>query len=543
MAAIKEAHKMDYIMETVGLRKAYKDNIVVDDVNMHISKGAIYGFVGPNGAGKSTVMKMILSLIQPDAGEVQLLGEKVTSHSYEIFKKVGSIIENPYFYDKMTARQNLELHCEYMGFPNKERIDEVLHLVDLQNVEKKQVCHYSLGMKQRLAIARAILAKPEFLILDEPINALDPEGIREMRTLFQRLNQEDGTTIFISSHILSEVDLLADTIGIIQHGKLLTELPIEEIHKHQTDYISLQVDDVTRVAALLENMRITNFSVLDKEFIHIYDSDISGKALSKAIIENGIGLESMGRKQDTLEDFFSSLQRRKNEMTHLIKLELKKFGIAQNIIFMFAAILFSILFITISLWDSMTDPKQVKDTFESTYLVIGLLMSFIFLVYSSVLTAKLVIGEYNHRTITIMFSYPLNRIKLIASKLTIIMVYTAISMTIGYICCSSYIIFADKSFNMLEGTFQPSMLRTWIPMAITTVIICMVLSLWSFIIGMIRKSVPATIVTSLIVIVLRQVIITKNTTNQESIMQVILVAIVTVIATLLIFKRKVPELY
>lgn len=534
---------MDYIMETVGLRKAYKDNIVVDDVNMHISKGAIYGFVGPNGAGKSTVMKMILSLIQPDAGEVQLLGEKVTSHSYEIFKKVGSIIENPYFYDKMTARQNLELHCEYMGFPNKERIDEVLHLVDLQNVEKKQVCHYSLGMKQRLAIARAILAKPEFLILDEPINALDPEGIREMRTLFQRLNQEDGTTIFISSHILSEVDLLADTIGIIQHGKLLTELPIEEIHKHQTDYISLQVDDVTRVAALLENMRITNFSVLDKEFIHIYDSDISGKALSKAIIENGIGLESMGRKQDTLEDFFSGLQRRKNEMTHLIKLELKKFGIAQNIIFMFAAILFSILFITISLWDSMTDPKQVKDTFESTYLVIGLLMSFIFLVYSSVLTAKLVIGEYNHRTITIMFSYPLNRIKLIASKLTIIMVYTAISMTIGYICCSSYIIFADKSFNMLEGTFQPSMLRTWIPMAITTVIICMVLSLWSFIIGMIRKSVPATIVTSLIVIVLRQVIITKNTTNQESIMQVILVAIVTVIATLLIFKRKVPELY
>ena len=230
-------------------------------------------------------------------------------------------------------------------------------------------------------------------------------------------------------------------------------------------------------------------------------------------------------------------------MTHLIKLELKKFGIAQNIIFMFAAILFSILFITISLWDSMTDPEQTKDTFESTYLVIGLLMSFIFLVYSSVLTARLVIGEYNQRTITIMFSYPLNRIKLIASKLTIIMVYTAISMTIGYICCSSYIIFADKSFNMLEGTFQPSMLRTWIPMAITTVIICMVLSLWSFIIGMIRKSVPATIVTSLIVIVLRQVIITKNTTNQESIMQVILVAIVTVIATLLIFKRKVPELY
>lgn len=298
---------MDYIMETVGLRKSYKGNVVVNDVNIHVPKGAIYGFVGPNGAGKSTVMKMILNLIQPEAGEVQLFGEKVTDQSYEVFKRVGSIIENPYFYEKMTARQNLELHCDYMGFPNKERIDEVLQMVDLQNVEGKQIHHYSLGMKQRLAIARAILAKPEFLILDEPINALDPEGIREMRNLFQRLNQEDGTTIFISSHILSEVDLIADTIGIIQHGNLLAELPIEEIHKHQTEYISLQVDDVAHAATLLEQMDIANFSVLDQEFIRIYDSNISGKVLSKALIESGVGLESLGRKQDTLEDYFFQL--------------------------------------------------------------------------------------------------------------------------------------------------------------------------------------------------------------------------------------------
>lgn len=298
---------MDYIMETVGLRKSYKGNVVVNDVNIHVPKGAIYGFVGPNGAGKSTVMKMILNLIQPEAGEVQLFGEKVTDQSYEVFKRVGSIIENPYFYEKMTARQNLELHCDYMGFPNKERIDEVLQMVDLQNVEGKQIRHYSLGMKQRLAIARAILAKPEFLILDEPINALDPEGIREMRNLFQRLNQEDETTIFISSHILSEVDLIADTIGIIQHGNLLAELPIEEIHKHQTEYINLQVDDVAHAATLLEQMDITNFSVLDQEFIRIYDSNISGKVLSKALIESGVGLESLGRKQDTLEDYFFQL--------------------------------------------------------------------------------------------------------------------------------------------------------------------------------------------------------------------------------------------
>ena len=298
---------MDDIMETVGLRKSYKGNVAADDVNIHIPKGSVYGFVGPNGAGKSTVMKMILNLIRPDAGEVHLFGEKVTDRSYEIFKRVGSIIENPAFYDRLTARQNLELHCEYMGFSNKERIDEVLQMVDLQNIEGKQIRHYSLGMKQRLAIARAILARPEFLILDEPINALDPEGICKMRNLFRRLNREEGTTIFISSHILSEVDLIADTIGIIQHGKLLTELPIEEIHKRQTAYISLQVDDAARAAALLEQMGIANFSVLDREFIRIYDPDISGKVLSKALMENGVGLESLWRKQDTLEDYFFQL--------------------------------------------------------------------------------------------------------------------------------------------------------------------------------------------------------------------------------------------
>ena len=298
---------MDYIMETFGLKKSYKGNVVVDNVNLHIPKGATYGFVGPNGAGKSTIMKMTLNLIHPDAGEVHQFGEKVTDSSYEIFKRVGSIIENPYFYDRMTARQNLELHCEYMGYPDRKRIDEVLDIVDLQNAGKKQISHYSLGMKQRLAIARAILAKPEFLILDEPVNALDPEGIREMRSLFRRLNQEEGTTIFISSHILSEVDLIADTIGIIRHGKLLAELPMEEIHRHQTEYISLQVDDVPHTAALLEEMRIQNISVLDQKTIRIYGTDISCKELGKILIEHGIGIESLGRKQDTLEDYFFQL--------------------------------------------------------------------------------------------------------------------------------------------------------------------------------------------------------------------------------------------
>ena len=294
-----------FICETKNLSKKYKDFYALKNVNLTIPKGEIYGLVGENGAGKTTLIRLLTGLNFKSEGEIILFGH-TDNLQYER-TKIGCTIEMPALYKDMTASQNLEVQRIQRGIPNKECIADTLELIGLSNAGKKRVANFSLGMKQRLALGVALLGEPEFLILDEPINALDPEGIREMRNLFQRLNREDGTTIFISSHILSEVDLLADTIGIIQHGKLLTELPIEEIHKHQTDYISLQVDDVTRAAALLQNMRIKDFSVLDKEFIHIYDSDISGRALSKAIIENGIGLESIGRKQDTLEDFFFRL--------------------------------------------------------------------------------------------------------------------------------------------------------------------------------------------------------------------------------------------
>lgn len=296
---------MEYIMETRNLVKSYKDKTVVDAVNIHVKKGEIYGFVGPNGAGKSTVMKMLLELIRPDSGEVYIFGEKIGSTSYECLKRIGSIIESPYFYEKITGRKNLELHCEYMGFHNKERIDEVLQMVDLQDIEGKTVSHYSMGMKQRLAIARAIITKPEFLILDEPINALDPEGIREMRTLFRRLNQEYGITIFISSHILSEVEQIADTVGIIRNGKLLKEISMFDIRKLQTDYIELEVDDLGRTGYLLEQeLGITDFKVITDTKIEIYDLKKSVRELSAALVQNGIGITGIGIKQNSLEDYF-----------------------------------------------------------------------------------------------------------------------------------------------------------------------------------------------------------------------------------------------
>lgn len=296
---------MNYTIETHYLKKTYKDKAVVNDVNIHVKKGEIYGFVGPNGAGKSTLMKMLLNLVNPDSGEIIIFDNKVRENDYEMLKKIGSIIENPYFYERLNARQNLHLHCEYMGYHNRNHIDEVLECVKLLKDVDKKVSHYSLGMKQRLAIARAILTKPELLILDEPINALDPEGIREMRELFQKLNTDYGTTIFISSHILSEVEQIADTIGIIQNGKLIKEISMSDVHKYQTDYVEVDVDNVELAGYLLEHeLKIQDFKIISENQIEIYDLKKDVKEISLIFIQNGIGINSIGRKQNSLEDYF-----------------------------------------------------------------------------------------------------------------------------------------------------------------------------------------------------------------------------------------------
>ena len=229
-------------------------------------------------------------------------------------------------------------------------------------------------------------------------------------------------------------------------------------------------------------------------------------------------------------------------MAHLLKLELKKFRLSRKILTAFIAIIFCILFITVSLVDSMTDPEQTKDTFESTFLVIGILLTIIFLIYSSVLTSSLVISEYNQRTITILFSYPLNKKLLIASEMIIIMVFTAAAILLGYVCCCGYIIGMDAAFDMLEGDFQMEYLTKWIPMAVTSTIVCSILSWWPLVVGMIKKSIPATIVTSLIALFFRQVIITKNPTNQENALQIIFVLVITAAAVGIVLQKKVTKL-
>ena len=229
-------------------------------------------------------------------------------------------------------------------------------------------------------------------------------------------------------------------------------------------------------------------------------------------------------------------------MAHLLKLEIRKFRLPRKMIAAFLATAFCMLFITVSLADSMTDPEQTKDTFESTFLLTGLLVSFVFLIYSSILTSTLVINEYSQRTITILFSYPLNKRLLIAIKMMLIMAFTAISLLFGYVCCCGYIVGIDHAFDMLEGSFQTAYLSQWASMAVTSAIVCGILSWWPFVIGMIRKSVPATIVTSLIVLFARQLIITKNPANQENLFQIVFVLMVTLAAVTIVFREKVTKI-
>lgn len=304
---------MEYILRTQHLYKCFKDKEVIKDVNIHIKKGEIYGFLGANGAGKSTVMKLIMNLIQPTSGSVEIFGEEASKKSIEILKRMGAIIEYPVFYEKLTARENLELHCEYMGYYNFTDIEETLKMVNLKGVDKKAVGHFSLGMKQRLAMARAILTMPEILILDEPINGLDPEGISEMRKLLKLLSREYGVTIMISSHILGEIEQVADTIGVIHEGRLIKEISMKDIRQLEEMFIEVVADNVKKSLYLLEEkLGLKALRMMDEHTIRIYDNTLSGNGLSVNEISRVLGseeivIESIGQKRSSLEEYFLSL--------------------------------------------------------------------------------------------------------------------------------------------------------------------------------------------------------------------------------------------
>ena len=299
---------MSYMLQTNQVTKIIEGREVVKNIDMHVKKGEIYGFLGPNGAGKTTMMKMITNLWKPTSGTVELFGEVLKPTSYEVLKRMGSIIEFPVFYEHLSGEENLKLHCEYMGYSNPGSVEDALDLLDLTEASSKPVEKYSLGMKQRLGIARAILTKPELLILDEPTNGLDPAGMKQIRNLFQMLCREYGITILISSHSLSQVEDIADTIGVIHHGSMRQEISMKEIREMNTNYIRLSVVNTKKAAYVLSyELKIHNFKIMDEQNIRIYDSNVTTMDISKALAEHDVELTAIDRKTESLEEYFLKL--------------------------------------------------------------------------------------------------------------------------------------------------------------------------------------------------------------------------------------------
>ena len=299
---------MPYILKTNDLTKTIDGKELVKNVNMHVKEGEIYGFLGPNGAGKTTVMKMITNLWKPTEGTVELFGKSITPASYEFLRRMGSIIEFPTFYEHLSGKENLRLHREYMGYYHPGSVENALEMLELTEAANTPVKKYSLGMKQRLGIARAILCKPELLVLDEPTNGLDPSGMKKLRDLFKTLCTEYGITIIISSHILSEVESIADTIGIINHGNMMKEISMNEISEMNTAYIELSTPDTKRAAYVLtDNLKLNNFKIIDEYNVRIYDNGLTTNDISKAFALNDVEIRAIGKKAESLEDYFLKL--------------------------------------------------------------------------------------------------------------------------------------------------------------------------------------------------------------------------------------------
>ena len=298
----------NFIVETNHLTKQYGTQKSVADLNLHIAQGRIYGLLGRNGAGKTTTMKMLLGLTQPTSGEVFLWGKPLLRHAKELLPRIGSLIETPGFYPNLTATENLNIFATLRGIPNRHAIKDALDLVGLPYKDKKLFSQYSLGMKQRLAIALAVMHDPELLILDEPTNGLDPIGIAEMRSFIRKLCDERGKTILISSHILSEIALLADDIGIIDHGVLLEEESMAVLEQSSRKHIRFAVSDTAQAAAILErHFHETAFSIQDDHVLRLYKLDLPVGKIVTTFVKNGLEVSEVYSCEESLEDHFKQV--------------------------------------------------------------------------------------------------------------------------------------------------------------------------------------------------------------------------------------------
>lgn len=290
---------MEYCVCTQNLSKQYGEELVVNRIDLSIPYGTVYGFLGPNGAGKTTTLKMLLGLVHPSSGFVSILGQVMSSRNrLSILKNVGSLIESPSYYGHLTARENLEIIRSLRNLPKSE-IDEVLKIVRLDHEENKQVSKFSLGMKQRLGIATALMGKPKLLLLDEPTNGLDPAGIQEIRELIKSLPKTFDMTVVVSSHLLSEIDQIADHISIIHRGKLVFQDTLAALHAKSTRNIALRTTDNAKASSLLNQM-----SIINDWIILPYVPDAKAAEVSLFLAQKGIGIVRMEQREKSLENIF-----------------------------------------------------------------------------------------------------------------------------------------------------------------------------------------------------------------------------------------------
>ena len=298
----------DCIIETRGLTKRYGDQVSVSNLDLHVQMGRIYGLLGRNGAGKTTTMKMLLGLTAPTSGTVSLFGQPLKGNETRILPRIGSLIESPGFYPNLTGTENLQIFARLRGLKSPNYIKSALELVNLPYRDKKRYAQYSLGMKQRLAIALAVMHDPELLILDEPINGLDPIGIAEVRDFIRALCDERGKTILISSHILSEIALLADDIGIIDHGVLLEEESLVELEQKNGKVLRFTVSNATVAAQLLQKeMGVRDVAVENGRELTVRDLRLDTGAAVRRFVEAGLVVSDAHLYEDTLEDYFKRI--------------------------------------------------------------------------------------------------------------------------------------------------------------------------------------------------------------------------------------------
>ena len=294
------------IVQTRGLCKQYGKVLRVNHLDLQVPEGAIYGFLGPNGAGKSTTLKMILGLVRPTAGSISVFGKEVNGHNrLDMLKQVGSLIESPSYYGHLTGEENLKVVQTLRGVPEKD-VYEVLEIVRLEGQRSKKVAHYSLGMKQRLGLAAALLGFPRLLILDEPTNGLDPAGIQEMRELICSLPARFGMTVLVSSHLLSEIDQMADHVGIIREGELVFQDTLETLHRHSRHNLALRTGDNEGALKLLHQSRVPCAQEEDYILLPRLDDPDAAK-LIRYLIGHGVDVLRLEERQKSLEDIFLEL--------------------------------------------------------------------------------------------------------------------------------------------------------------------------------------------------------------------------------------------